>query len=207
MKKRNLLLSLLLAFALMITACGEENPFVGSWKGNCDLTDMIIEYVAGDNEEMRQYMDGIDGLEFVINFEFTENEMSMSVEEASIDTFIDNMETGVKTMMEEILIDELTGYGISYEEYIAESGMSNDEFLQSKLDEMNMSAQMEAMMDSMAEAIELSGSYMYDEEKITVVYEDGTFEEMLYTFVGDTLTITVTDGEGTEFPIICEKQK
>ena len=208
MKKRNLLVSLLLALALMITACGETSPFVGSWRGTCDLTDLIIgESVLGTDETFSQYADEVEGLEFVIYFEFTEDEMSMSVDEASVDAFIENLETSMKNMMEAYMIDELAAYGISYEEYLMEAGMDSDEFLQSMIDEMDMTAQMEAMMDSMVEALELSGSYMYDEEVLTIVYEDNTYEEMNYVFEDDVLTITFVDGEGMEIPIVCEMQE
>lgn len=205
MKKRNLLVSILLVFTMLLTACGQENPFTGTWRGTCDLTDFIIDNVVGDDETMRQYMDGVDGLEFVINFEFTENEMSMSVDEASGVTFIENLETSMKNMMEAVLVDQLSSYGISYEEYVAESGMSSEEVLDAMLDEMNIMPQMEAMVDSMSEALELNGTYTFDGEVLTIVYEDNTYEEMKYVFNEETLTITVVAEEGVEFPIICEK--
>lgn len=208
MKKRNLLVSLLLALALMITACGDPSPFVGSWKGTCDLTDLIIgESVLSTDESLSKYAEEVEGLEFVIYFEFTEDKMSMSVDDASVDTFLENLETSMKNMMESYMIDELAANGISYEEYLMEAGMDSDEFMQSMIDEMGMTVQMEAMMESMAEALDLSGAYMYDEEILTIVYEDNTYEEMNYVFEGDKLTITFVDGEGVEIPIVCEIQK
>lgn len=206
MRKRNLLVSLVLVFTLILTACGQDNPFIGSWRGTCDLTDFIVGSVVGDDETLRQYMEGVDGLEFVINFEFEENTMSMSVDEASGEAFIANLETSMKNMMEAVLVDGLSEYGISYEEYVAESGMDAEQLLDSMLDEMELMSQMDSMVDSMIEALELSGSYMFDEEKLTIVYDDGTYEEMMYEFDGDTLTITVVAEDGTEFPIVCGKQ-
>lgn len=208
MKKSKLLVSLLLALTLMITACGEPSPFVGTWRGTCDLTDLIIgQSEWGTSEELSAYVDEVEGLEFVICFEFTENEMSMYVDEASIDSFIDNTETSMKKMMESYVVDQLGLYDISYEEYLEELGTDSDALLQDVLDEMGLTAQIEEMMNSMADALELSGTYMYDEEKITVVYEDGTFEELNYTLDESGLTIVFVDGEGTEFPISCELQK
>lgn len=207
MKKRNIFVSLLLTLTLMLTACGEPSPFIGTWRGTCDLTDVIIgESNLVADEEWEQYVEHVEGLEFVITFEFTEDKMAMSVDEASVDTFMKNFENSMKNMMEAYMIDEFSAYGISYEEYLEEVGMSSDAFLQSMLDEMNMSAQMKPMMESMAEALNLNGSYMYDEEKITIVYEDNTYEEMLYVFDGENLTITFVDEEGTEFDIECELQ-
>ncbi|MBQ6812847.1 MAG: hypothetical protein IJP06_07000 [Agathobacter sp.] len=207
MKKRNIFVSLLLTLTFMLTACGEPSPFIGTWRGTCDLTDVIIgESNLVADEEWEQYVEHVEGLEFVITFEFTEDKMAMSVDEASVDTFMKNFENSMKNMMEAYMIDEFSAYGISYEEYLEEVGMSSDAFLQSMLDEMNMSAQMKPMMESMAEALDLNGSYMYDEEKITIVYEDNTYEEMLYVFDGENLTITFVDEEGTEFDIECELQ-
>ena len=207
MKKRNIFVSLLLTLTLMLTACGEPSPFIGTWRGTCDLTDVIIgESNLVADEEWEQYVEHVEGLEFVITFEFTEDKMAMSVDEASVDTFMKNFENSMKNIMEAYMIDEFSAYGISYEEYLEEVGMSSDAFLQSMLDEMNMSAQMKPMMESMAEALNLNGSYMYDEEKITIVYEDNTYEEMLYVFDGENLTITFVDEEGTEFDIECELQ-
>lgn len=205
MRKRNLLVSLVLVFTLILTACGQDNPFIGSWRGTCDLTDFIVGSVVGDDETLRQYMEGVDGLEFVINFEFEENTMLMSVDEASGEAFIANLETSMKNMMEAVLVDGLSEYGISYEEYVAESGMDAEQLLDSMLDEMELMSQMDSMVDSMIEALELSGSYMFDEGKLTIVYDDGTYEEMMYEFDGDTLTITVVAEDGTEFPIVCGK--
>ena len=208
MKKRNVLTVLLLTLTLMLTACGEPSPFVGSWRGTCDLTDLIVsESVLGSDEDLMQYADQIEGLELVINFEFTEDKMSMSVDDTSVDTFLVNLETSMKNMMEAYMVDELAAYGISYEEYLEEMGMDSDALMQAMLDEMNLDAQMRPMMESMAEALELNGSYMYDEEKITIIYEDNTYEEMLYAFNEEELTITFVDADGTEFDIVCEIQE
>jgi len=208
MRKRNLFASLLLVFAIMLTACGEPSPFLGSWKGTCDFTDAIVaESELGTDEKLSKYMDEIHGLEVVFNFEFTEDKIHMSVDEDSVDTFIKNMENSMKTVMEDYMIDELASHGISYEEYLAESGMDSETLLQSMLDEMNMTVQMEAMLDSMVQALDLNGSYMYDEEKLTVVYEDNTYEEIDYTFEGDVLTIIFVDSNGVEYPINCKPVK
>lgn len=204
MKKRNFLVALLLVFTMLLSACGASDPFVGKWKGTCDLTDYIVQGVVSGDETMEKYLE-FEGLEFVINFEFTEDEISMSVDEASLDSFVANFEAGMINMMEAMLIDELAGYGMSYEEYVAESGMDSEALMKELLDEMNMTAQMDAMVEALAESLELSGTYSFDGEVLTVTYEDNTYEEMGYVFDGETLTITVSDGE-TEFPIICEKQ-
>jgi len=205
MKKRNLFVALILVVAMIFTACGQENPFPGTWKGTCDFTDYIVESVVSDDETMAEYMD-FEGLEFVINFEFSENELSMSVDEASLHTFVTRFETGMINMMESVLVDELAGYGMSYEEYVAESGMDSKTLIQSMLDEMGMATAMNEMIDELSTSLELNGTYTFDKNVLIVSYEDNTYEEMAYVFEGETLTITVSDGE-TTFPIVCEKVK
>jgi len=204
MKKRSLFVSLVLAFALFVTACGQSNPFVGSWNGTCDFTDYIVSSVIGEDESMKEYID-FENLEFVIKFEFTENEISMSVDEASLETFVENFEDGMVKMLEAMLIDELESYGMSYEEYVAESGMDSETLMTSTLEEMGMSETMDSMVESLTEELEISGTYSFNGEVLTVIYEDNTYEEMAYVLEGETLTITVSDGE-TSFPIVCEKQ-
>ena len=205
MKKRILLVTLILVVAMMFNACGKENPFPGTWKGTCDLTDYIVEGVVGDDENMAKYMD-FEGLEFVINFEFTEYEISMSVDEASLRTFSTNFENGMIKMMEGVLIDELESYGISYEEYVAESGMDSETLMKSVLDEMDLASMMNEMVTELSASLELSGKYTFDDGVLIVSYEDNTYEEMAYVFDEETLTITVSDDEDA-FPIICEKVK
>lgn len=205
MKKRSLFASLLLVFALMLTACGQENPFPGTWKGTCDFSDYIVEGVVGDDETMAEYVD-FDGLEITLNFEFTENEFAMSVDEASLRTFSENFEAGMIKMMENIFIAELEAAGMSYEEYVAESGMDSETLMKSLLDEMDMTTVMNELTNGLKTDLELSGTYTFDGEVLTVIYEDNTYEEMTYVFEGETLTITMSDEE-ISFPFVCEKQK
>ena len=61
-------------------------------------------------------------------------------------------------------------------------------------------------MRNVAGALELNGSYKYDAEKIVVLYEDKTYEEMKYVLESEELTITVSDGTN-EFAIPCSKTK
>ena len=109
-------------------------------------------------------------------------------------------------MMEGVLIDELESYGISYEEYVAESGMDSETLMKSVLDEMDLASMMNEMVTELSASLELSGKYTFDDGVLIVSYEDNTYEEMAYVFDEETLTITVSDDEDA-FPIICEKVK
>ena len=65
---------------------------------------------------------------------------------------------------------------------------------------------LETAVSDMAEALALKGTYKYDGEKIVVIYEDDTYEEMKYSFKGEMLVITVSNGNA-EHSIKCEKTK
>ena len=64
----------------------------------------------------------------------------------------------------------------------------------------------DAMVDAMATALELSGAYEYDENQIVVLYDDNTYEEMSYALGMEDLTITISDGTNS-FAIPCTKTK
>lgn len=204
-KKRNLFLSLVLALSLFVTACGQSNPFVGTWRGTCDFTDFILEVISEGDESIEEYID-FEKLELVLIYEFTEDEVSMHVDEESINTFVENVETGIAEAMEVKFIGDLETQGIDYEEYIEEMGMDRDEFLDSMLEDMNITAWTESIYQ-LAEVLELHGTYIYDDDVLMILYEDGTYEEMTYVFNDEMLTITISDGAGTEFPIQCELVK
>ncbi len=204
MKKRNILVSLLLALALMITACGEANPFVGTWRGTCDLTDYILQTVVGEDETIAEFVE-FEDLTFVINFEFTETELSMSVDEASLEDFVAHFEAGMISMMEKAMQEQFADADMSYEEMIVETGMTSEEYMKSLLHEMEMDVMMNAMAVDLAKALALDGHYTYSDGVLTVTYEDNTYEEMQYTVKGNEMVITVSDGN-TNFDIDCVKQ-
>lgn len=201
MKKRNLILAMVMAVTMLFTACGSEepNPFVGKWTGTMDLTDYIVEEMVAEDETMKEYAK-FENLTFTLVFEFTEDEVSLHMDEASTQQFVTNAETGITNMMDAMVADMATENSMTAEDIYAGMGVTREEFLQSTIDSM----QLDAMISAMAESFELKGTYEADEEMITVYYEDNTYEEMKYVFEGDNLTITVSDGTD-DFVIQCTK--
>lgn len=205
MKKRSLLVTLILAFALMLTACGEKNPFPGTWKATCDLTE-YIENGIGENMEntLIPYMD-FEDLTMTINFVFTDNEVEMSVDQDSVEAFKTKMLEDVSAMFERILITEIESAGLTYEEYLGELGVDAETMMENLLDEIGVVSLLDEAMDELCTQFQLSGRYMYEDGVLTIIYEDNTYEEMQYIFEGDRLTIEASDGEdGLRF--VCEKQ-
>lgn len=201
MKKRNLILALVMAVTMLFTACGSEepNPFVGKWTGTIDLTDYIVEEMVAEDESMKEFAK-FENLNFTLVFEFTEEEISLHVDEASAQQFVANVETGVTNMMDAMVADMAAEYSMTAEDIYAGMGVTREAFIQSTIDSMHL----DSLVSGMAESLELKGTYDYDKEKIVVYYEDDTYEEMKYTKGAEDLTITVSDGSN-QFVINCQK--
>ncbi len=202
MKKRSLVLVLAMIVAILLSACGEEekpNPFVGRWSGNMDLTDHIVAEMIAQNESLKEYAE-FDNLMFTLEFEFTEEEVSLQMNDTSAQQFISNVEAGFADMIDAMVTDMATEYRMTTEDIYAGMGTTREDFIQSTIDSMHL----EQMINAMTEALELNGTYESDDEKIIVYYEDNTYEEMKYSFEGDTLMVTVSDGTN-EFIIECTK--
>jgi len=203
MKKCTLLVTLILIFALTITACGQKNPFLGTWRGTCDLTDFIVESVSGGNEDIEEYLE-FENLAFEFIYEFTENEVITSVDEASFTRFSKNFKSGFMEAVKEKMIKDLEQEGLSYDEYVYEAGMDEEELILSKLEDVDLDSWL-ASIHSLAEAMELNGTYMHSDDELTVLFEDGTYNKLHYNMDDKNLTIIIADGE-VELSIICVKQ-
>lgn len=223
MKKRNVLLAVLLAFSMFMTACGASDPFAGKWKGTCDLTDYIMDMMVAEDPEYADYM-SFEDLTFVIEFTFEDGEITMEVDEDSVDQFVKNVEDDMYDMMGAVMEAELlklvpgaedlddaaTQLGYDNGEVLLESlaQMSGYESYEALLLDTIESADMAGTLEPLYEELNLSGTYEYDEEEgiLTITYEDESEEEMEYEFNGDELMIHISDGE-TTFDIECEKEK
>lgn len=223
MKKRNVLLAVLLAFSMFMTACGASDPFAGKWRGTCDLTDYIEDMMVAEDPSYADYMN-FEDLSFVIEFTFEDGEISMEVDQDSVDQFVKNVEDGMYDMMDALMEAELLKLvpdAETLDDAAAQLGYENGEVLLESLAQMSgydtydafisatvESADMAGSLEPLYEELNLSGTYEYDEEDgiLTVTYEDESEEEMEYEFDGDELVIRISDGEAT-FDVKCEKEK
>jgi hypothetical protein len=202
MKKRSLLLILTMVVTMLFSACGEEekpNPFLGKWSGNMDLTDHIVEEIIAQDQSLKEYAE-FENLMLTLEFEFSEEEVALHINDASAQQFISNIEAGVTDMIDAMVADTATEYSMTAEDVYAGMGVTRENFIQSTIDTMHL----EQMINAITEALALNGKYQSDDEKIIVFYEDNTYEEMKYSFEGDKLFITASDG-ADEFVIECTK--
>ncbi len=207
MKKRSLLLVLIMTMVLSITACGtqeqdkKENPFVGTWSGTLDLTEYVVNTIVAENADLQKYAK-FENLTFTLTFTFTEDKVLLHLDDASAQQFIANAEAGIATMVDAMVADIATANNMTAEDVYAGMSVTRDAYVASVVESMKLGD----MVKAMAGALELNGSYKYDAEKIVVLYEDKTYEEMKYVLESEKLTITVSDGTN-EFAIPCSKTK
>lgn len=202
MKKCNACLVLVMVVVMLVTGCTKEesvNPFQGKWTGSVDMTEHVVNSMVTENENLKDFLD-FEQLTFSLEFEFAEESVSLHVEETSKQQFITNMKAGVVKMVDAMVADVATKNDTTAADIYNGMGVTRDEYIQSVVESLKI----EELVSSMASALELKGSYEYNDEKIVVLYEDDTYEEMTYTLGIEDLTITVSDGTNS-FVIPCSK--
>ena len=204
MKKRNVWIALVMAVLMLFTGCANEkkvNPLLGTWTGTLDYTECFTDMMVAENAEIEQFAK-FENLTFTFVFAFTEEKVSVHVDEASKLTFTENVEKGIASMIDAMAEAEATKNGITVEKVYEGMGVTRDAYVQYTIENMKI----DAMVDTMATALELSGAYEYDENQIVVLYDDNTYEEMSYVLGMEDLTITISDGSNS-FAIPCTKTK
>ena len=202
MKKRNLLVVLLMAVIMLVTGCAKEekvNPFLGTWNGTLDYTQSFTDMMVAENADIEQFVK-FEDLTFHFVYTFTEEKVSVHVDEASKNQFIANVEQGIADMIDAMAEAEAATNGITVEQVYDGMGVSRDAYVAYTIENM----QIDAMVNAMATALELNGAYEYDDTSIVVLYDDNTYEEMKYTLGMEDLTITISDGTNS-FVIPCTK--
>ena len=198
MKKRSLVLVLVLAMLMSLCACAgkESKSIVGTWKANFDFSEMMQESMGAEADT---YGDIFKDLSLVFCFEFTKDEVTISVDEASIEAFKDEMED-IMVKIFDISMEEMAkSADMTVDEVYASIGYTREEYLETFLAEMDI--------DSLAEelVVEETSKYKAGKDVITVTNEDGDTEEWAYTLDGDSLTLTV-DMDGEEAVFNCKRQ-
>lgn len=207
MKKRCLLLSILLAFSMLLGACGSGDPFEGKWRGTLDVTKQFEDGIVAKYPELAEYVD-FENLIFMIDVTFEDGMMSMSVDEASEESFYQSFTEGMLKIEEGSLMVYLDAAGLTLEEAVAESGMTEEEYIASMISVMEVDKMKEAMTEvtnaALAGFADVNGPYTFNEETVNVRYESSVYEAIEYTFEGEKL-ILIFRGEGFSLRIECVK--
>ena len=209
MKKRNILFAVVLAIAMMITACGGKQTLEGKWVGSLDVTKQFEDGVKRAYPDLADYVD-FEELVFVLDIEFAEGQMSMSVQQESIDAFNANFAEGMKGMAEGYWAAGLAKYDMTLEEDIYESGMTEEEYLQSIYKQTQIDKMIEGMNDITNKTLDrlsnMKGTYTVLDSELRLWYTEDDYEAMEHSFKGKALNIIVK-GDNFSLLIECEKQK
>ena len=160
MKKRNLFIALVMAMVFLFTACGAGNAgdsLVGKWTGTVDLTDQIVQNMVTANAAIEKYSK-FENLQFTFIFEFTQDELSMHLDENSTKQFLTNVQTGVANTVDAMVAGVAAENEVTVEDVYAGMGVTRDAYIQSVVEAM----QLETMVKSIAESLMLSGKYEAD---------------------------------------------
>ena len=202
MKKRNLVAALLISVIILVTGCAKEekvNPFLGTWNGTLDYTQCFTDMIVAKNADFQHFV-GFENLTFTFVFTFTEENISVHIDDASKMQFVSNVEKGVAGMLDAMAEAEGKRFGITAEQVFERMDTTRDAYVEKFIKNMKF----DTMVDAMVKALELNGAYEYDENKIAVLYDDNTYEEMTYIFGIEDLTIHISDGTNN-FVIPCTK--
>lgn len=211
MKKRNVLFSILLAMTMLITACGgNKQTLDGNWKGSLDVTKQFEEGVIATYPDLKDYVD-FEELVLILDIEFEEDQMSMTVQQDSIDAFNANFAKSMEGMAEGYWTAGLAEYDITLEEAIYESGMTEEDYLAHIYKETGIDKMITSMNDITNKTLDriskMEGMYTTPlENELRLYYTDTEYESMEYGFKGKTLNITI-QGDGFSLLIECEKNK
>ena len=209
MKKRNILFAVVLAIAMMITACGGKQTIEGKWVGSLDVTKQFEDGVKRAYPDLADYVD-FEELVFVLDIEFVEGQMSMSVQQESIDAFNANFAAGMEGMAEGYWAAGLAKYDMTLEEDIYESGMTEEEYLQSIYKQTQIDKMIEGMNDITNKTLDrlsnMKGTYTVLDSELRLWYTEDDYEAMEHSFKGKALNIIVK-GDNFSLLIECEKQK
>lgn len=210
MKKRSILFALLLAVAMLVTACGGQKSVEGKWIGSLDVTKQFEDGIKAAYPDLAEYVD-FEDLVFKMDIAFVDGQMSISVQDASIEAFNTNFAEGMKSLAEGYWAAGLAQYDMTIEEDVYESGLDEEAYLNRIYASTGIDKMITSMEDVTTKTLEklsgMDGTYTTPvDNELRLYYTEDTYESMEYGFKGKTLNITI-QGDTFSLLIQCEKSK
>lgn len=181
--KRILVFLLAFALAVSVSACGGENPVVGSWKGTLDYSMILREELSSEDvwEEIP-----IEGIQLEIQFDFSaDGSFTTTISQESVDAMVESL----LALAVEGLTQNLKEQGTALEEL----DMTKEDLyekLKDRIDPSTLTAPLEFTFGS--------GYYVYrnnciyigsQERSLRTNPEANSAEIMGVTLAGDTITV------------------
>ena len=211
MKKRTLLFALLLAMSMLVTACGSGQKSVeGKWTGTMDLTKQFEDGVKAAYPDLAEYVD-FENLIFILDIAFVDGQMTMSVQQDSIDAFNESFAEGMYNIAIGYWEAGLALIDLTLEEALYESGMTEEQYHNRIYKETGIDKMIDSMTAVTSKTLEklsnMDGTYTTPvENELRLYYTEDNYESMEYGFKGKKLNITIK-GDSFSLLIQCEQNK
>lgn len=209
MKKRSILLSVLLMLIFLLAACSSKDPFEGKWKGTLDLTAQFEDGIKAAYPQLEEYVN-FEDLAVVIDITFEDGTLSMAVNQDSVKEFESHFAEDMEEVERGSLMLYLDTAGLSLEEAVAESGVTEEEYISDMIQSLETDKMKDTIKEITNEALagfeKVNGPYTFNEETVNVRYDELEYESIMYTFEGNNLILTFY-GEGFSLRVVCEKDK
>ena len=187
---------LVLSMLLTLTGCsgGDNAKFVGKWKCEMDMAQVINDAVAAGDETAAEYL-AIDEFKMVVYMEFNEDDtFKVYADEAALDAALaamkEDLAAGMSKYMEDLMLAE-TGMELSIDQILEAAGMTMDDLLGQVITE-DMAAQMAAEVSSEGKFQAADGK-LHTSAGLEYEVDPAVYET--YTLEGDTLTLLEYVGE------------
>jgi len=210
MKKRSILVAVLLVMCMLLTACGNKSEKLqGNWVGSLDVTKQFEDGIKAAYPDLVDYVD-FEGLVFVLDIALVDGQMSMSIQQESVDKFNTNFSAGMKNIAEGYWAAELAKYDMTLEEDRYESSMTEEEYLNKIYKNTGIDKMIKSMVEVTNITLErlsnMKGTYTVLGRELRLWYTEDNYEAMGYSFEGKVLNIVVK-GDGFSLLIKCEKNQ
>ena len=185
--KRILALLLALALCVSLSACGEENPIVGSWKGTLDYSRILQEELS--SEEVWEAIP-IEGVQLEIYFDFhADGSFQSIISQQSVDAMVDKLLDLAVAGLAENLKDR---------EDVSFTREELRQMLEDKIDTTALTAPLEFAFGSGYYVFRNSCIYIGSQERSLRVNPAENAAEILdVTLGGDTITVNHLHSQDT----------
>lgn len=175
MMKRILSLAVVSVMLVLLTACGEQDKFIGSWEAEVNMAEYIMKSMVEEDAEVAEYFD-IEDFTLVLQMTFnSDGTYTKGIDmEATKEAFA-GLQKDFKNGVTKYLEDEIksNGLDISVEDVLEASGTTLDEMVEESFGT--------SVLDELAEEMKSGGNFEVKEGKLYLSDgEENTIDENVY---------------------------
>ena len=175
MMKRILSLAVVSVMLVLLTACGEQDKFIGSWEAEVNMAEYIMKSMVEEDAEVAEYID-IEDFTLVLQMTFnSDGTYTKGIDmEAAKEAFAGlqkDFENGVTKYLEDVI--KTSGLDMSVEDVLEASGTTLDEMVEESFGT--------SVLDELAEEMKSGGNFEVKEGKLYLSDgEENTIDENVY---------------------------